>query len=114
MLQKQLLLLLLQGAAAALVGPGACAGDSCDDSAALLTIPRQSITADRVRASTKGEPFTLAGKSIYFLVIDRFAKSGEHSEDYSYCKKQADWSKNQNLGGGYCGGSIKGITSDSS
>lgn len=91
---------------------GSCEGDRCDaENSALLTIPRQVVSTDKLKEksiSTGKVPFTLAGKSIYFLVIDRFAKE---SGDHSYCKKQADWTFNQNRGGGYCGGTIKGIIS---
>lgn len=44
------------------------------------------------------------------MVIDRFARSGELAEDYTYCKKRALWGPNFE-GGGYCGGTIQGIIS---
>jgi len=115
MLVARVLLLLLQVPATISQNEHGCEGERCDaDSSVLLTIPRQAITVDRVKetsTATGDLPFTLAGKSIYFLVIDRFARSGKQSEDHSYCKKAADWTPNQNLGGGYCGGTLKGITS---
>eukprot|EP00435_Cladocopium_sp_Y103_P032816 s1332_g8.t1 len=111
---RVLLLLFLQVRATISQNEDGCEGERCDaDSSVLLTIPRQSITVDRVKetsTATGDLPFTLAGKSIYFLVIDRFARS-KQSDDHSYCKKAADWTPNQNLGGGYCGGTLKGITS---
>ena len=52
--------------------------------------------------------FTLAGKSIYFVVIDRFARSGEQAVNTTPCDLPADWVNN--TGGGFCGGTINGIT----
>lgn len=52
-------------------------------------------------------PFSVAGKSIYFLVVDRFARSGLQAANQSYCDLKADWFNN--TGGGYCGGTLRGI-----
>jgi len=93
-------LLLLLGGAARL------ALSTKFDDTSLLTLPRQALRASLSNGST--EPFTLAGKSMYFIVLDRFARSGAQAEDYTYCSKSADWTNN---GGGYCGGTIAGILS---
>ncbi|CAJ1438867.1 unnamed protein product [Effrenium voratum] len=78
-------------------------GAGCEgEESALLTLRSAALRAGG------GEPFTLAGKSIYFMVLDRFAKSGEEAKDTSFCSKTADWT--YNTGGGYCGGTIQGIT----
>lgn len=76
------------------------------DDTSLLTLPRQAF---RAPFNGSAEPFTLAGKSMYFIVLDRFARSGAQAEDYTYCSKPADWTNN--TGGGYCGGTIAGISS---
>eukprot|EP00439_Symbiodinium_sp_Y106_P008004 s1164_g1.t1 len=94
-------LLLLLGGAARL------ALSTKFDDTSLLTLPRQALRASLSNGST--EPFTLAGKSMYFIVLDRFARSGAQAEDYTYCSKSADWTNN--TGGGYCGGTIAGILS---
>lgn len=52
--------------------------------------------------------FSLAGKSVYFIVIDRFARSGEQAANFTFCDLPADWVNN--TGGGFCGGTINGIT----
>lgn len=51
--------------------------------------------------------FSLAGKSVYFLVVDRFARSGTQALNTTYCDLAADWINN--TGGGYCGGTLNGI-----
>ncbi|CAE7667308.1 amy [Symbiodinium sp. CCMP2592] len=77
------------------------------------TIGYHAIDADSktrdLETQISTEPFTLAGKSMYFIVLDRFARSGAQAEDYTYCSKSADWTNN--TGGGYCGGTIAGILS---
>lgn len=62
---------------------------------------------DSLLDSSLGKPFTLAGKSIYFLVIDRFARSGLQAQNFTPCCLSADWINN--TGGGYCGGTLQGI-----
>eukprot|EP00435_Cladocopium_sp_Y103_P015491 s792_g3.t2 len=58
-------------------------------------------------AIVKSEEFSLAGKSVYFLVVDRFARSGTQAFNTTYCDLAADWINN--TGGGYCGGTLNGI-----
>eukprot|EP00439_Symbiodinium_sp_Y106_P023724 s3200_g2.t3 len=60
------------------------------------------------RSPGGGAEFTLAGKSVYFIVIDRFARSGEQAANFTFCDLPADWVNN--TGGGFCGGTINGIT----
>ncbi|CAJ1357538.1 unnamed protein product [Effrenium voratum] len=49
--------------------------------------------------------FSLKDKSIYFIVVDRFAR--DDASNVSYCDETADWVNN--TGGGYCGGTLNGI-----
>lgn len=51
------------------------------------------------------EEFSLAGKSVYFLVVDRFARN--QASNTTFCDLSADWINN--TGGGYCGGTLNGI-----
>lgn len=45
-------------------------------------------------------PFTLAGKSIYFLMTDRFARGRKDSWNDTLCMEEKDW----------CGGTLEGVT----
>jgi len=79
---------------------------NCFEESSLLS--KQSLRQRQMQTETSSDvPSTLAGKSFYFLVIDRFAKSGERALDSTKCVKAADWENY--TGGGYCGGTINGI-----
>lgn len=96
----------LWGAAAA-AAAAACPAGGCEAigtrSLALLQLNRQSAAAARAApaaaAAAKrpgGQGFSLAGKSVYFLLTDRFARS---DGDDAPCH-----------GGGWCNGTLRGVT----
>mmetsp|Transcript_105132 Transcript_105132/g.255223 ORF Transcript_105132/g.255223 Transcript_105132/m.255223 type:complete len:616 (-) Transcript_105132:279-2126(-) len=82
------------------------AGEASEESCLLSLRPRQQVLESHEEATSKKQ-FTLAGKSVYFLVIDRFARSGAQEHNYTFCGLQADWTNN--TGGGWCGGTLEGI-----
>jgi glycosidase len=67
----------------------------------LLLLPPPTTTAS--------SDFTLAGKSIYFTVTDRFAKGVDDTSDAfdDWCDRDAEWVTRTD--GGYCGGTFRGI-----
>lgn len=56
--------------------------------------------------TTASSDFTLAGKSIYFAVTDRFAEGGDDAS-VDWCNRDAEWVTRTD--GGYCGGTFRGI-----
>eukprot|EP00434_Breviolum_minutum_P017063 symbB.v1.2.015054.t1/scaffold1112.1/size147309/12 len=72
-----------------------------------LTFGARPVLWLLVAVFATAEEFSLAGKSVYFIVVDRFARSGEQASNTTYCDLAADWMNN--TGGGYCGGTLNGI-----
>ncbi|CAK9087850.1 unnamed protein product [Durusdinium trenchii] len=52
---------------------------------------------------------SIAGKSVYFLVTDRFARSGANKENYTYCDLATSADPLQPGGGAWCNGTLQGV-----
>jgi len=52
---------------------------------------------------------SIGGKSIYFLVTDRFARSGADKENYEYCDLATQANPLQGNGGAWCNGTLQGV-----
>ncbi|CAJ1379396.1 unnamed protein product [Effrenium voratum] len=52
---------------------------------------------------------SIAGRSIYFIVTDRFARSGPDKENYEFCDLATSPDPRAGNGGAWCNGTLQGI-----
>eukprot|EP00931_Biecheleriopsis_adriatica_P080717 TRINITY_DN54061_c0_g1_i1.p1 TRINITY_DN54061_c0_g1~~TRINITY_DN54061_c0_g1_i1.p1 ORF type:complete len:653 (+),score=112.33 TRINITY_DN54061_c0_g1_i1:40-1998(+) len=52
---------------------------------------------------------SIAGKSLYFIVTDRFARSGKDENDFSFCDLATAPDPRSPNGGAFCNGTLQGI-----
>lgn len=66
------------------------------------------LTAGWVSGQRLKKP-SVGGKSVYFLVTDRFARSGENKDDYEFCDLATKANPLEGNGGAWCNGTLQGV-----